>query len=192
MLVTCQNVLYSSFLDSSLHCLKWFVAKWPWVWFQNQELPIQQSVLSIDEPDQDVKCELDHLTIPNDGMDVWEIDPKHLKFGSKIASGSYGDLWVYVCQNIPFPFCRHKTLSDYEHIFLIWLAQLTENFLNRFKGTYCSQEVAIKVLKAENVNSDLQREFSQEVYIMRFVLDLYLLTFGYLSTVFFILSICIV
>ncbi|XAR72670.1 Dual-specificity kinase [Bertholletia excelsa] len=70
----------------------------------------------------------DHLPIPNDGTDVWEIDPQLLKFETKIASGSYGDL---------------------------------------YKGTYCSQEVAIKVLKPERVNSDLQREFAQEVFIMR-------------------------
>ncbi|XP_075673563.1 serine/threonine-protein kinase STY46-like isoform X2 [Castanea sativa] len=75
-----------------------------------------------------IKCEPDHLTIPNDGTDVWEIDPNHLTFGNKIASGSYGDL---------------------------------------YKGTYCSQEVAIKVLKPERVNSDMQREFAQEVFIMR-------------------------
>ncbi|KAF1879191.1 hypothetical protein Lal_00047864 [Lupinus albus] len=82
----------------------------------------QQSESSVEKPDQaEVKCEPDQLTIPNDGMDVWEIDPKHLKYGTQIASGSYGEL----------------------------------------------QEVAIKVLKAEHVNSDLQTEFAQEVYIMR-------------------------
>ncbi|CAL0300509.1 unnamed protein product [Lupinus luteus] len=89
----------------------------------------QQSESSVEKPDQaEVKCEPDQLTIPNDGMDVWEIDPKHLKYGTHIASGSYGEL---------------------------------------FQGIYCSQEVAIKVLKAEHVNSDLQTEFAQEVYIMR-------------------------
>ncbi|KAJ6906745.1 Serine/threonine-protein kinaseY46 [Populus alba x Populus x berolinensis] len=36
-----------------------------------------------------------------------------------------------------------------------------------YKGTYYSQEVAIKILKPERVNSDLQKEFAQEVYIMR-------------------------
>ncbi|KAG7540226.1 Serine-threonine/tyrosine-protein kinase catalytic domain [Arabidopsis thaliana x Arabidopsis arenosa] len=36
-----------------------------------------------------------------------------------------------------------------------------------FKGTYCSQEVAIKILKPERVNAEMLREFSQEVYIMR-------------------------
>ncbi|KAE8667334.1 heterodimeric geranylgeranyl pyrophosphate synthase small subunit [Hibiscus syriacus] len=54
------------------------------------------------------------VAIPNDGTDVWEIDPRHVKFGNKVASGSYGDL---------------------------------------FKGTYCSQEVVIKVLKPEQFMS---------------------------------------
>ncbi|WCJ32739.1 ACT-like protein tyrosine kinase family protein [Euphorbia peplus] len=70
----------------------------------------------------------DCIEIPNDGTDVWEIDSSQLKFGNKVASGSYGDL---------------------------------------YKGTYCSQEVAIKVLKPERVSSEMLREFSQEVYIMR-------------------------
>lgn len=39
----------------------------------------------------------------------------------------------------------------------------------RYKGAYCSQEVAIKVLKPERLNSELQKEFAQEVFIMRFV-----------------------
>ncbi|XP_047951385.1 serine/threonine-protein kinase STY46-like isoform X1 [Salvia hispanica] len=77
-----------------------------------------------------IKSEADHLTIPNDGTDVWEIDPQLLKFESKIASGSYGDL---------------------------------------YKGTFCSQEVAIKILKTERLNTELEKEFAQEVYIMRFV-----------------------
>ncbi|KZV39347.1 hypothetical protein F511_17539 [Dorcoceras hygrometricum] len=36
-----------------------------------------------------------------------------------------------------------------------------------YKGIYCSQEVAIKILKAERLNAELQKEFAQEVYIMR-------------------------
>ncbi|KAJ4962265.1 hypothetical protein NE237_022204 [Protea cynaroides] len=70
----------------------------------------------------------DHVKIPTDGTDVWEIDIRLLNFENKVASGSYGDL---------------------------------------YKGTYYSQEVAIKVLKPERVNEDMQREFAQEVYIMR-------------------------
>ncbi|XP_072979791.1 serine/threonine-protein kinase STY46-like [Typha angustifolia] len=70
----------------------------------------------------------DHVEIPTDGTDVWEIDFKLLKFGNKVASGSYGDL---------------------------------------YRGIYCSQDVAIKVLKPERVNEDMQGEFAQEVYIMR-------------------------
>ncbi|KAL6655135.1 hypothetical protein ACP70R_005961 [Stipagrostis hirtigluma subsp. patula] len=70
----------------------------------------------------------DHIEIPTDGANEWEIDVKLLKFGNKVASGSYGDL---------------------------------------YRGTYCSQDVAIKVLKPERINADMQREFAQEVYIMR-------------------------
>ncbi|WOL18901.1 serine/threonine-protein kinase STY46 [Canna indica] len=36
-----------------------------------------------------------------------------------------------------------------------------------YRGTYCSQDVAIKVLKPESVDVDIQREFAQEVFIMR-------------------------
>ncbi|KAF5453851.1 hypothetical protein F2P56_023569 [Juglans regia] len=41
------------------------------------------------------------------------------------------------------------------------------SFGDLYKGTYFSQEVAIKVLKTERVNREMLREFSQEVYIMR-------------------------
>ncbi|XP_059656422.1 serine/threonine-protein kinase STY8-like [Cornus florida] len=41
------------------------------------------------------------------------------------------------------------------------------SFGDLYKGTYCNQEVAIKVLKAEQVNENMLREFSQEVFIMR-------------------------
>ncbi|XP_030461430.1 serine/threonine-protein kinase STY46-like isoform X1 [Syzygium oleosum] len=75
-----------------------------------------------------IKKEYDYLSIPNDGIDVWEIDLSNLRFGKKVASGSYGDL---------------------------------------YKGTYCSQDVAIKVLKPERLNEELQSEFAQEVFIMR-------------------------
>ncbi|XP_020579257.1 serine/threonine-protein kinase STY46-like isoform X2 [Phalaenopsis equestris] len=73
----------------------------------------------------------DHVQIPTDGTDVWEIDFRMLKFESKLASGSYGDL---------------------------------------FRGTYCSRDVAIKVLKPEKLSEEMQREFVQEVYIMRKIL----------------------
>ncbi|MBA0849244.1 hypothetical protein Goshw_013398 [Gossypium schwendimanii] len=74
------------------------------------------------------KGDQNYVAIPNDGSDVWEIDPRHLKFENKVASGSYGDL---------------------------------------YKGTYCSQDVAIKVLKPERVDTDIQKDFAQEVFIMR-------------------------
>ncbi|KAL5984064.1 hypothetical protein ACLOJK_018166 [Asimina triloba] len=95
-------------------------------WSKVQPLPF------VEEHEQDNKDSArEHVKIPTDAMDVWEIDLTLLKFGNKIASGSYGDL---------------------------------------HRGSYCNQDVAIKVLKPENVNADMQHEFSQEVYIMRFVI----------------------
>ncbi|KZV19164.1 hypothetical protein F511_38460 [Dorcoceras hygrometricum] len=97
--------------------------------FEKNLWPNPQSLPSLGEREKvEFKCESDHLKIPTDGTDVWEIDPQFLKFESKVASGSYGDL---------------------------------------YKGTYCSQEVAIKILKTERLNTELQKEFAQEVYIMR-------------------------
>lgn len=96
---------------------------------ENSSWRSQQSSSPLDENEEaPVESKADHVEIPNDGTDVWEIDPRLLKFENKVASGSYGDL---------------------------------------YKGTYCSQDVAIKVLKAERINTDLQKEFAQEVYIMR-------------------------
>ncbi|KAF8377759.1 hypothetical protein HHK36_031144 [Tetracentron sinense] len=70
----------------------------------------------------------DHVKIPTDGTDDWEINVSLLKFEDKIASGSGGDL---------------------------------------YKGTYSSQEVAIKVLNLESLTIDMQRQFAQEVFILR-------------------------
>lgn len=62
-------------------------------YFQRHERSRQQSISSVDECEQArMNNELDHLNIPNDGTDVWEIDPKHLKYGTQIASASYGEL----------------------------------------------------------------------------------------------------
>ncbi|KAL6524882.1 hypothetical protein OROMI_030475 [Orobanche minor] len=69
-----------------------------------------------------------HVKIPYDGSDVWEIDASLLRFEYKIASGSNGDL---------------------------------------YKGLFHSQDVAIKILKTECLSGDMQREFAQEVYILR-------------------------
>lgn len=91
--------------------------------------PNQPSLSASSELDQaGTTGQLNHLTIPHDGTDVWEIDSRFLILDHKVASGSYGDL---------------------------------------YKGTYRSQEVAIKILKTERVNTDLQKEFAQEVYILR-------------------------
>lgn len=36
-----------------------------------------------------------------------------------------------------------------------------------YQGSYCGQDVAIKVLKAERMNENLRLEFQQEVFVMR-------------------------
>uniref|UniRef100_A0A0E0JUS6 non-specific serine/threonine protein kinase n=1 Tax=Oryza punctata TaxID=4537 RepID=A0A0E0JUS6_ORYPU len=36
-----------------------------------------------------------------------------------------------------------------------------------FRGSYCSQDVAIKVVRPERISADMYRDFAQEVYIMR-------------------------
>ncbi|KAL8233283.1 hypothetical protein R6Q57_003061 [Mikania cordata] len=41
------------------------------------------------------------------------------------------------------------------------------SYSDLFKGTFCTQDVAIKAFKDEYLYDNVQREFSQEVYIMR-------------------------
>ncbi|KAG5547591.1 hypothetical protein RHGRI_013330 [Rhododendron griersonianum] len=61
----------------------------------NRSLPKLLLISHMDEQEQTVSPrEIDHLKIPNDGTDVWEIDPRLLKFGKQVASGTYGDLKV--------------------------------------------------------------------------------------------------
>ncbi|KAL9680948.1 hypothetical protein QQ045_012729 [Rhodiola kirilowii] len=43
----------------------------------------------------------------------------------------------------------------------------TRSHVNLFKGSYCGQDVAVKVLKSENLTDELRREFDQEVYVMK-------------------------
>ncbi|KAL4347186.1 hypothetical protein GQ457_17G002160 [Hibiscus cannabinus] len=116
---------------------------WPYEESEMLKVALEKEILKIEKqywlkqhsfsPSRDheeigTKDDQNYVAIPNDGIDVWEIDPRHLKFENKVASGSYGDL---------------------------------------YKGTYRSQEVAIKVLKPERINTDLQKEFAQEIFIMR-------------------------
>ncbi|KAK3127011.1 hypothetical protein QOZ80_7AG0566900 [Eleusine coracana subsp. coracana] len=92
---------------------------WPLI----QSLPVGMShQIPEDSPSPDF------VQIPADSTDVWEVDPRLLKFEQKLACGSFGDL---------------------------------------YHGTYCSQDVAIKVLKPERVSVDMLREFAQEIYIMK-------------------------
>jgi len=63
-------------------------------------------------------------------------------------------------------------LLDYIWTQLILVAEVSlciSLIFLRYRGTYCSQDVAIKVLKPERISTDMLKEFAQEVYIMRFV-----------------------
>ena len=69
------------------------VSQWVCGWlFDFILMSIQKQSLK-DQQDQSGKtCQINHLRIPNDGTNVWEIDPQFLTLDHKFASGSYGDL----------------------------------------------------------------------------------------------------
>ncbi|KAL5778292.1 hypothetical protein ACOSP7_011218 [Xanthoceras sorbifolium] len=94
-----------------------------------KEIPkVEKHPPVVDPVGEQEQTGINHVNVPADGIDVWEIDASLLKYEYKITSGSYGDL---------------------------------------YKGTFCSQEVAIKVLMSEHLNENIRKEFAQEVYIMR-------------------------
>jgi len=122
----------------------------------------KNAVYPVAEQDQrGIRLVSSHMNVPADSIDVWEIDAHRLLFERKIATGSSGDLWVLVI--VRPVICSHTS------VFLIeWF-----NW-NRYKGTFCSQDVAIKVLRGEHLDDKLQSEFVQEVSIMRSVIFLVL------------------
>ncbi|XP_062234050.1 serine/threonine-protein kinase STY8-like isoform X2 [Phragmites australis] len=69
-----------------------------------------------------------HVEIPKDNTDEWEINFEALIFQDKVASGTYGDL---------------------------------------YRGIYYGEDVAIKVLKSDRLNENMEKEFAHEIYIMR-------------------------
>nr|GMD10911.1 serine/threonine-protein kinase STY46-like isoform X1 [Ipomoea batatas] len=89
--------------------------------FENQSVS-RRDLISPDVESDRLKP---HSEVAPDATDVWEIDPKLLKFERKITSGDV------------------------------------------YKGSFRSQDVAIKVLRAELINEDTQRDFAQEIYILR-------------------------
>ncbi|KAI3828019.1 hypothetical protein L1987_02109 [Smallanthus sonchifolius] len=77
---------------------------------EKQSWPSQSSSSPLSELDQPSgPCQLNCLTIPNDGTDVWEIDSQFLILDHKVASGSYGDLYegTYHSQEVAIKI--HKT-----------------------------------------------------------------------------------
>ncbi|XP_024458063.1 serine/threonine-protein kinase STY17 isoform X3 [Populus trichocarpa] len=108
---------------------------------KDQCFPNQLSVSLVGEQNKTgVKSLLDNVQIPSDGT---------------------------LLDNVQIP-------SDGTDVWEIHTSQLkVENkvasgsYGDLYRGIYCSQEVAIKVLKPERVSAEMLREFSQEVYIMR-------------------------
>lgn len=87
---------YSSILDPSPTpqkekgtsiCYSW------WYSFNTLQESKQHPVAAISE-DNKTRIETfpKALQIPTDGIDVWEIDMRQLKFENKVGSGSFGDL----------------------------------------------------------------------------------------------------
>ncbi|KAI3700740.1 hypothetical protein L2E82_45378 [Cichorium intybus] len=59
-------------------------------------------------------------------------------------------------------------LEEFDSQFLILDHKVASaSYGDLYKGTYRSEEVAIKILKTERLKSVLQKEFAQEVYILR-------------------------
>ncbi|KAL4318505.1 hypothetical protein GQ457_18G018750 [Hibiscus cannabinus] len=90
---------------------------WPYEETEQLKVSLEKEVLKVEKqswlkqhsfsPRRDherlgINGDQNHVAIPNDGTDVWEIDPGHLKFGNKVASGSCGDLFkgTYCSQEV--------------------------------------------------------------------------------------------
>uniref|UniRef100_A0A0E0E6I7 Protein kinase domain-containing protein n=1 Tax=Oryza meridionalis TaxID=40149 RepID=A0A0E0E6I7_9ORYZ len=78
-----------------------------------------------------INSQINHVQIPKDNTDEWEINFDVLNIQEKVASGTYGDL---------------------------------------YRGTYFGEDVAIKVLKSDRLNENMQEEFNEEVFIMRLLI----------------------
>uniref|UniRef100_A0A0D9WU95 Protein kinase domain-containing protein n=1 Tax=Leersia perrieri TaxID=77586 RepID=A0A0D9WU95_9ORYZ len=78
-----------------------------------------------------INSQVNHVQIPKDNTDEWEINFEALNIQEKVASGTYGDL---------------------------------------YRGTYFGEDVAIKVLKSDRLNENMQKEFDDEVFIMRLLI----------------------
>ncbi|KAG5573567.1 hypothetical protein H5410_063333 [Solanum commersonii] len=95
-----------------------------------------------------------HVDTSSNGSEAWEIDNALLNYEYKIATGSTGDLSV-----------KMSTMNQEYNI--VTDCGLTIYRICRYKGSFHNQEVAIKVLKSEYLNEDMQRDFAQEIYILR-------------------------
>nr|WIL59851.1 nodulation protein [Melilotus officinalis] len=71
-----------------------------------------------------------------------------------------------ISRHVMFP-TRENGVSTSEASWLRFEKKIESGpFSDLYKGTLCNQDVAIKVLKQECLNENIQRDFSQEVYIL--------------------------
>ncbi|XP_040946925.1 serine/threonine-protein kinase STY46 isoform X4 [Gossypium hirsutum] len=106
--------VFSTVDGYSLDCF--VVDGWPYEETERLKFALEKEILKIEQswlkqhsfsPTRDYgevgsSDDQNYVAIPNDGIDVWEIDPRQLKFETKVASGSYGDLKV-----------RHKNVVQF-------------------------------------------------------------------------------
>jgi hypothetical protein len=92
----------------------------------------------------------------------WEIDRRLLKIGERIASGSCGDLWVGL-----FKFATFLQLHFWLSSIIVLICQLL--LIWRYRGVYFGEDVAIKILRSEQLNGTQEEEFAQEVTILRWI-----------------------
>ncbi|KAI4320930.1 hypothetical protein MLD38_034362 [Melastoma candidum] len=82
-------------------------------------------------------------------------------------NGKQEQLGVKVTRNIPI-FRDVKDVWEIDVSLLNFEKKIASgSHGDLYKGTFCGQDVAIKALRAENLNKAMLQEFAQEVYILR-------------------------
>ncbi|KAK4276478.1 hypothetical protein QN277_014621 [Acacia crassicarpa] len=94
-----------------------------------------------------------------------EQQPSMKKIGSQTAEQEQIRM-NFISNNVNLPLCG-SVAWEVDASSLKYERKIASGpFFDLYKGVFCNQEVAIKVLKTENLNENMQREFSQEVYIL--------------------------
>ncbi|XP_028765905.1 serine/threonine-protein kinase STY46-like isoform X2 [Neltuma alba] len=91
--------------------------------------------------------------------------PSFKKIGSQTAQQEQMRI-NFISNDVNLPFCG-SVAWEIDASCLKYESKIASGpFFDMYKGVFCNQEVAIKVLKTENLNENIQREFSQEINIL--------------------------